>query len=185
MSDAVLLVDDEAGVLKALQRVLTMEGYVVHLAGSGEEALEILQTRKFKVIISDERMPGMAGSEFLGLASLRHPETVRIMLTGHSSIEGAMRAVNEGQIYRFLLKPWNDAELRLAVRSAVDFFDLQRKNRQLLTLVRSQALRLRHAERRQPGITLPERQEDGSFLIEEPSEEEIADLLGQCRDGIC
>ncbi|HEX9874065.1 MAG TPA: response regulator [Deferrimonas sp.] len=183
MSDAILLVDDEANVLKALQRALIDEDWEVQTASSGDEALALLKEARFKVIVSDERMPGMTGSEFLSLASLRAPETVRIMLTGHASLDGAMRAVNGGEIYRFLIKPWNDVELRMAIRSGIERYDLDMENRRLLSLVRRQEYRLQQAERLQPGITIPEKNADGSFRVEELSDGEIKALLRDCGVG--
>jgi DNA-binding NtrC family response regulator len=183
MTHAILLVDDETNVLKALQRALIDEDYDVQTASGGEEALALLKEVRFKVIVSDERMPGMTGSELLSLASLRAPETVRIMLTGHASLDGAMRAVNGGEIYRFLIKPWNDAELRLAIRSGIEKYDLEMENRELLSLVRRQEHRLQQAEKLQPGITTPEKNGDGSFRVEELSPREIKDLLRDCGVG--
>ncbi|ORJ63367.1 response regulator [Geothermobacter hydrogeniphilus] len=178
--DRILLVDDEPHVLKALTRCLLDDGYRIETAQSGDAALELAARRTFKVVISDERMPGMCGSEFLTLLSLRAPQTVRILLTGHASIEAAMSAVNEGQIYRFLVKPWDDLTLRLAVRSGIEKFDLEMENRRLLAIVRTQGRQLVDLEERHPGAVQVERGRDGSYRVPELNEDEIEEILREC-----
>jgi two-component system probable response regulator PhcQ len=149
MKDTILIVDDEPKVIAALQRTLFDESYEIHTATSGEEALEILKTCKTKLVISDERMPGMDGAEFLLILKVRHPETVRMMLTGHASLEAAMKAVNSGEVYRFFVKPWNDLELKMAIRAAMEKFDLEAENRRLLGMIKSKNLeaQLRHSQK--------------------------------------
>lgn len=142
VESAVLLVDDEDNVLKALQRTLMDEEFEVDVAHNGFEAEKMMAARSYKVIVSDERMPGLSGSELLSRVSLRCPQTVRILLTGQASLEATMRAVNSGEIYRFFVKPWNDVELKLALRSAIEKYDLEIKNRELLALARCQAMKL-------------------------------------------
>jgi len=143
MEDRILIVDDEEHILRALKRTLMDEDYVIDKALDGEEALEMIGKRPYKVVISDERMPGMLGSELLAMISLRRPEVVKIMLTGHASVEAAMNAVNQGEICRFLLKPWDNSELRMAVRAGIEKYNLEMQNRQLLALIRTQTLKLR------------------------------------------
>lgn len=180
MSEPILLVDDEPHVLKALTRSLMDEGYDIVTATGGEEALGIAQTRSFKVVISDERMPGMCGSEFLSLMHLRQPQVVRMLLTGHASIEAAMKAVNQGNIYRFLVKPWDDVELRLAVHTAIEKHDLEMDNRRLLAIARTQGQQLMEVEKRHPGTTRIGRGADGSYQMPELDEAEIARILQNC-----
>lgn len=181
MKHRILIVDDEAHVGKALRRALFEEGYEITTAQSGVEALQFLREREFKVVLSDERMPGMQGSELLATISLRWPETVRILLTGQASLEAAVRAVNEGEVYRFFLKPWNDMELRLAIRSGIEKYDLEVKNRKLLALVRSQELKLRTLAGTSNLTVNPQgRDQDGSFYLPELTEKEISDLIKEC-----
>ena len=106
MENRILLIDDEPNILAALRRVLMDEPYEILDTDSGEKGLEILQSKPCKVVISDERMPGMGGAEFLSRVKDFFPETVRILLTGYASIDAAMKAVNDGEIYRFFMKPW-------------------------------------------------------------------------------
>ncbi|WP_298433011.1 response regulator [Geobacter sp.] len=176
-----LLVDDEPGVLAALRRSLMDDPYEIAVAESGEEGLVQLESFRPMVVISDERMPGMDGSAFLAAVRERRPETVRIMLTGHASVDAAMRAVNGGEIYRFFTKPWDDLELRLALRAAFEKYRLEEENRRLLATVRRQSQELRGLERRFPGITTVERDEQGAFLLPELSEEEIAAEIERCN----
>ena len=137
MENRILIVDDEEQILNALKRTFMNEDYVIDVAHSGEEALEMIGKRPYKVVISDERMPGMSGSDLLSMVSLRCPEVVKILLTGHASVESAMKAVNEGEITRFMLKPWDNFELRLAVTSAIEKYDLEMQNRKLMALLRT------------------------------------------------
>ena len=181
MENRILLLDDEPNILAALKRVLMDEPYEILDAVSGEKGLEILQALPCKVVISDERMPGMGGAEFLSRVKDLYPETVRILLTGYASIDAAMKAVNDGEIYRFFMKPWDDTDLRMAIRSAIEKFDLQMENERLLGVVRKQAGELSSIESRYPGITQLEKDSDGSIFVPDISEEEMNELLKECN----
>ncbi|MEK9712554.1 MAG: response regulator, partial [Thalassolituus sp.] len=102
-SGHLLLVDDEPGVLQALKR-LFFRHHNVTLANGGAEALEILKTESFDMIISDMRMPGMSGAELLKTCFETYPEMIRVLLTGYSDLDSAIKAVNEGNIYRYISK---------------------------------------------------------------------------------
>jgi len=181
MENRILLLDDEPNILAALKRVLMDEPYEILDADSGEKGLEILHAKPCKVVISDERMPGMGGAEFLSRVKDKFPETVRILLTGYASIDAAMKAVNDGEIYRFFMKPWDDTDLRMAIRSAIEKYDLQNENERLLEVVRKQAGELSSIESRYPGITQLEKDSDGSIFVPEISEEEMNELLKKCN----
>jgi two-component system, probable response regulator PhcQ len=181
MENRILLLDDEPNILASLKRILMDEPYEILGAGTGEEGLEILLENPCKVVISDERMPGMGGAEFLSRVKALYPETIRIMLTGYASIEAAMKAVNDGEIYRFFMKPWDDTDLRMAIHSAIEKFDLQKENERLLELVRKQSGELSSIESRYPGITQIEKDSDGSIFVPELSEEEMSELLKECN----
>lgn len=127
----ILLVDDEPGVLAALRRVFQRENYQMHFARNGEEALKILSKQEIHLVISDFMMPGMNGSEFLAQVRERWPDTIRIMLTGHGHTEAVMGSVRDGAVYRFILKPWNDDDLRLTIALALEQYALQKRNRAL------------------------------------------------------
>ena len=107
----VLCVDDEPNILSALRRMLSLEGFEVFTAESGAQALDQLAKQPVNVIISDMQMPGMNGTELLAKVRQQWPQTMRLMLTGASDVSGAIDAINQGAIYRYTAKPWNDDEL--------------------------------------------------------------------------
>lgn len=115
----ILIVDDEPAVLRVLTQGLQAETYEITSTTSPETALELLARDEFDLVISDERMPGMSGHEFLALVAQRYPETVRILLTGYPNLDCALHVINEGHVFRLLTKPWNDIELELTLREAV------------------------------------------------------------------
>ena len=113
-----LLVDDEPSVLSSLKRLLRRENYHILTANSGEEALALLAEHEVGVILTDQRMPGMSGSELLAQVRKMHPKTVRIVLSGYTGLDSLTEAINLGEIYKFITKPWEDAELIGTVRDA-------------------------------------------------------------------
>jgi EAL domain-containing protein (putative c-di-GMP-specific phosphodiesterase class I)/CheY-like chemotaxis protein len=113
-----LLVDDEPGILSALRRMLRQEGYRILTAGSAEKGLEQLALNEVQVVISDQRMPGMSGSEFLTRVKQMHPDCLRIILSGQADMAAVLDAVNNGSVYKFLCKPWDDQQLRERIREA-------------------------------------------------------------------
>jgi len=127
----ILLVDDEPNVLKALQRVFAHENYRIVTAGSGQQALALLDNETFQLMITDYKMPGMTGGELIKQARERYPDMLRIMLTGHADTSAVMSAIKEGAVYKFILKPWNDDDLRVSVGLAMEQYDLIQKNRAL------------------------------------------------------
>jgi DNA-binding NtrC family response regulator len=180
MNHAILLVDDEPNVISALERALLDEPYTIHSAESGEMGLEFLSRSMVKVIVSDERMPGMGGAEFLSMVKELYPQVVRIMLTGQASIESTMKAVNKGEIYRFLVKPWDDTELILSLRSAVEKYDMEEENRRLLRTVKRQSREIKMLEERFPGISSVRKDNTGSFILPDISDEEVDKIIAEC-----
>lgn len=176
MKSRVLVVDDESRVIRAIERALLDEDMEVIGAANAEEALALLGKQPFKAVISDQCMPGMGGADFLGLVSVRHPQIVRLMLTGHASLDSIMQAVNRGEIYRFFTKPWSDMELRFALRSAIEKYDLETRVRQLASVARGQALKLRQLENEHPGITQG-RTSDGAYDLTQETEADTEALL--------
>jgi response regulator RpfG family c-di-GMP phosphodiesterase len=127
-----LLVDDEENILSALRRVLRRDGYRVLTAGSGEAGLAVLaQEPKVDLIISDQRMPNMIGTVFLRHARDVSPHSVRIILSGYTDLESVTAAINDGAVYKFLTKPWDDDILRLSIREALHYKWVQDENRLL------------------------------------------------------
>ncbi|MCW7753242.1 response regulator [Desulfobotulus sp. H1] len=127
----ILCVDDEIGILHSLKRLLRKEIYRVLTASSGQEALTILESEHVHVIISDERMPDMTGTELFSVILKKWPDIIRIILTGYADVDTISDAINKGHIYKFILKPWNDQNLRLEIRQALDQYALTRTNRKL------------------------------------------------------
>lgn len=136
---AVLFVDDEENILRAVERLFFEEEYSVLTASSGEEGLKILSERDdVAVIVSDQRMPGMGGAEFLERSRDIRPDAVRMVLTGYADISAAVDAVNRGGAARYLSKPWNDDELIRTVRDCVDHYLVLMENRRLTEVIRRQ-----------------------------------------------
>ena len=167
----VLLVDDDPFLTDALKRRLRKEPYTIMEAHSGEEALKVLSEREVAVVVSDENMPGMNGTELMARIRIEHPRVMRIILTGNASLENALKAINEGQIYRFLVKPVRKVEIMVAIRLAVEQYKLREENERLTRLVKKQQRLLDRLEREAPGITSVVRDEDGAILIDEPPRE--------------
>jgi DNA-binding NtrC family response regulator len=113
-----LLVDDEPSILAALKRLFRREGYTILTAESGSDGLELLAKNEVGVIISDARMPGMDGGEFLGEVRELYPQVLRMMLSGYADLAAVTTAVNRGELFCFLSKPWDDTELVAMVRDA-------------------------------------------------------------------
>jgi two-component system probable response regulator PhcQ len=167
MRHTVLLVDDDPRILQALKRVFHREPYDVLVASGGEPALRVLAVRPVDVVVSDEDMPGMSGMEFLGQVRAQYPETTRMVLTGHACFEVAMRAINQGEVYRFFTKPCNAAEIGAAIREALQQKDLFAKSRRLLHTVRRQSAFMEELERTVPGISCVTRDQTGAIVIDE------------------
>ena len=162
----VLAVDDEENILRALKRSLTREGFKVITFTHPAEALEALKELKPDVVLSDHLMPDMTGLEFLKAVRNRAPDTCRIMLTGHAEMQTAIDAINLGEIYRFLLKPWDDVELSVALTLGLERLDLERENRKLAAMVRLQQMRLDALDREYPGLSIVRRDDEGAILLD-------------------
>ncbi len=163
MQPKILIVDDQPLVLSVLRDILSRGPYHVLAVESAEKALQLMEGESVDVVISDERMPGMQGSEFLAIVRNKYPQVVRIILTGHASVESAMRAVNESEIFRFLTKPVNRDVLHKAVEDALISKTKGRKAEQHYSL-------LKHLEKQAPGITHVKRDEDGVVIIDADDE---------------
>ena len=133
MERVLLLVDDEENILRSLKRLLRQEGYTILTASSGQEGLELLKENKIGVIISDQRMPNMSGTEFLSKVKEKYPDNVRIVLSGYTDLNSVTDAINQGAIYKFLTKPWEDELLRKNVNDAFEHYELSNENQRLTT----------------------------------------------------
>ena len=115
-----LCVDDEPNILSSLRRLFRTKGYRVLTAGSGAEGLEVLAAEEVDLVISDMRMPEMDGATFLEHVRERRPDAVRLLLTGYSDVSAILAAINRGEIYRYITKPWDDNDILLQVRHALE-----------------------------------------------------------------
>ncbi|MCX5875078.1 MAG: response regulator [Deltaproteobacteria bacterium] len=152
-----LFIDDEEVNRSNFQQTFTEE-YDLLLASSGEEALEIIaQAPGLALILADQRMPGLSGAEVLARARELAPHTERIMITAYSEPDDIMAAINQGHVYRYILKPWASEELRIAIIQAVERYQLKQENRELLlaleaknaeleALVRARTLELKNLQ---------------------------------------
>lgn len=138
----VLCVDDEINVLRSLKRLLRNEEYQLITANSGAEGISILAEQEVSVILSDQRMPGMTGTEFLSIVKEKYPECVRVVLSGYADAATILDSINKGAIYRFLTKPWNDEELRITIRQCLGQYELLQENRNLTQEIKLQNAKL-------------------------------------------
>ncbi len=128
----VLFVDDEIDILNSLKRLLRAEPYQAFFAGSGPEALDILEKETIHVIVTDLGMPEMDGLALLRQVQERYPDIIRLVLSVHGDRDSILSAINKGQVYRYIVKPWNNMELKLIIKQAIDRFNLQQERRDLL-----------------------------------------------------
>ena len=126
----ILIVDDEPANLRTLAR-LFREDYEVLTAASGDEALALLRQHDVAVLITDQRMPGMTGIELLKKTVPLRPRMVRIILTGYTDVEALVEAINCGQVYQYVAKPWNNDELRLTIKRALEHFESSKRSSEL------------------------------------------------------
>ncbi len=131
LEGVLLVIDDEEEVTKSLKRVFRKR-YKVRTATSAEEGLDIMEDVAVHVVISDQRMPGMKGTEFFKKVIDRHPKAVRMILTGYSDLESVVDAINEGQVYRYITKPWEPDQLTAIVKDSFDRYRLQAENDRLM-----------------------------------------------------
>jgi response regulator RpfG family c-di-GMP phosphodiesterase len=138
MKRAILCVDDEKNLLTSLKRLLRKEDYKVHAAESGPEGLELLMEHPVQVVLTDQRMPGMTGVEFLQKVKDMYPDTIRVVLSGYADAYMIVESINEGEVYRFLGKPWNDDELKAVIRQCFEHYDILKQNVELIERTRVQ-----------------------------------------------
>jgi YesN/AraC family two-component response regulator len=130
MSYKIMIVDDEPANLRALERLFRQQ-YEVLTANSGLEALELLGHHDVALLITDQRMPGMNGIELLKKTVLLRPRMVRIILTGYTDVEALVEAINCGEVYRYVTKPWSNSDLRVTVQRALEHYEVSKKRHEL------------------------------------------------------
>jgi len=154
----ILVVDNEELFLDYIQRVLLNENYNVITATSGKEGLNILGRQHVSMVISEYEIPLMNGMEFLD------PDILTIMVTEHSDIELAIKAINEVGVYKFLLKPWDDIDFKNMIKKTLESLQVIKERDALVRKVKTHEATLKELEKRYPGITKVERDEDGYIL---------------------
>lgn len=169
-----LLVDDEANILSALKRVLRNENYRVLTASGGEAALAMLEQESVDLVMSDSMMPGMDGAELLSRIQRLAPDCIRVLLTGQSDMQATVRAINEGHIYCYIAKPWDDDKLRLTLRQAVAHQLAEREQKRLEALTQHQ-----NQELTELNVTLEQRVEARTQELKQ-----IADMLDTAYDEL-
>jgi DNA-binding NtrC family response regulator len=158
-----LLVDDEPNLTSALVRSLDRQQFQIFTADSAQQGLMILAGNDIDVVVSDERMPGMTGSQFLSEVRKQWPNTIRMILSGQADLEAAVRAINEGEVYRFLLKPCHPKDLQMTILQGLQHKKLVAQSRRLLMEHQKTQNLLEELEKANPGITKIEIDEDGAI----------------------
>jgi len=166
MKHKVLFIDDDTAIREMMKESFSKEPYTLLTAGSADEALSILSQEPMDVVISDEKMPGMSGSELLAVVRKKYPDTIRMILTGHANLDSAIRAINEGEIYRFFKKPCNMIDLAITVRQAIQHKAVLEESQRLQKVVRQQNTLIHDIEKQHPGISDIKRNADGAIILE-------------------
>jgi diguanylate cyclase (GGDEF)-like protein len=172
-----LLVDDEENVIAALRRLLRAEGWLVLNATSAEQALQLMARHEIDVILSDQRMPGMTGVELLRRAKQLYPETIRLVLSGYTELQSITDAINEGAIYKFLAKPWDDAELRANLREAFTLKEMADQNRRLDREVQAANRGLAELNHRLQALLSVQREENQREVGSREAAQELLDAV--------
>ncbi len=172
MSDepVILVVDDDPPIRRALQRLFVREGYRVIEASGPPEALKIAQATPPDLVISDYVMPDGNGLDLLVEIRKRYPHMVRMIMTGKADLQTVIAAINDGHVYRFVLKPWDNDDLCLSVRLALEQSKLLSENRRLVGQLQEQEEVLRGLAKQYPGITTVERDADGAIVLDDPDD---------------
>ncbi len=179
-----LLVDDEEGVLSSLKRLFRRDGYRILTAPGGQQALDLLAEQEVDVIISDQRMPGMTGVDFLRQAKLLRPGTIRMTLSGYTDLQSIIDAVNEGAVFKFLTKPWDDERLRDHVAKAFRHKAMADENRRLSRELADANAELGHLNQRLTHLLAREQEHAQLLQAHAGGMRDIVDLLPAAVFGI-
>jgi|GEM_PF-228630 len=180
----ILVVDDDPNVLRAMVRLFLDEDYSVITADSAHAAQAVIEKEPVQLVISDAMMPGMSGHELLAWVRKKHPQIIRTLFTGKADVKTVMKAVNEGEIYRFFTKPWDPDELKLSIKLGLEKYDLEEERRLLLRTVQIQRNELTRIEQEYPGIGAVKRDFSDAILIDEMSKGEIEEIKNWCKSQV-
>jgi response regulator RpfG family c-di-GMP phosphodiesterase len=140
----ILFVDDEVNVLNALERAFLIENEIkVFIANTAQEGVKILEQEKINLVVSDEKMPVVQGHKFLNYIKNKYPDIIRIILTGYADANAIIESINQGEVYRYLKKPWDNNELKIIIRKALEYSDLKKKNEEMQKIIKQQNRDLR------------------------------------------
>ena len=181
MSHTVLLVDDESNFLNSLKVSLRGENYSIRCCLSAKEGLNILYSEPIDLVVSDYKMPGLTGTQFLTRANLEFPDTIRILLTGKADLDVAIEAINEAHISHLILKPCNIEYLKNVIRQSLQQKDLLTQSKLLLRRFREQNSIIDNLEKEHPGITKVRRDVEGTIVVED---EDVPDDVGEFLESI-
>jgi two-component system, probable response regulator PhcQ len=178
----ILIINDETKILSVLNRALFDEPYQILAETSAELALKSMKQHLFKVVIFNGRIVGIQQSlQFFTKVQELHPEIIRIFLTDQANMETAIEAVNSRKIQCFFTTSWDDLDIKLAVRTAVAQYNLEARNKRLLSIARNQPLELKLLEKHYPGITHLTKDRQGSIVLPDMPEEEIELLIADYK----
>ena len=175
-----LFVDDEDNVLKSLRRLFQDEEYEIHTATNGFDAIKLMDKHEFSLILSDYRMPELNGVEFLRLAKEKFPDTIRMILTGFADVEVTISAINKGEVYKFIEKPWKKEDLKVQIKKAIEHYELLNERKELLEKIKRQ-----NEELKEWNINLEKKVEEKAAQLKRAYEElqrKVKELEG--RDKI-
>jgi two-component system, probable response regulator PhcQ len=175
VTPTILIVDDDQNIVDGIKRVLRGESYRIISASCGDSALDLLSVEAVDVMVTDEQMPGMSGTDLVMSVRRQFPSVISIMLSGHASMGAVIRALNQGEIFRFLIKPCSATELEANIRQALRYKQVLDRCREVLPIFRRQSLILATLERRQPGIT--QSADEATHLIAKQIDPEADDKL--------
>ena len=160
----ILVVDDDKLFVEYIQRVLSGECYNIIGGSSGQEGLEILEKQHVSMVISEYKIPIMSGLEFLEKVRIIYPDILTIMVTDHADIKLVIKAINEAGVYKFLLKPWDDIDFKNTIKRTLESLQVIKERDELIRKVKTHEATLKDLEKRYPGITKIEKNEDGYIL---------------------
>lgn len=184
-SATLLLVDDEPAVLAAVRRTLTRVGYNVIAVADATRALDIMNATTVDVLIADLSMPGMSGAELIAATRRLHPQVVRVVLTGCGSIGDTEKIINDGEVHRFLTKPFKPATLRRVVEEALARKEELHRNTVASSTSSRRARLLADLEREHPGITHVERDDEGVYRLDRSRVQRLESALrGSALEGL-
>jgi DNA-binding NtrC family response regulator len=179
-ADTILLVDDEPNVSNALKRLLMREPFKIFTATSGEAALKMMAEHAVDVVVADEQMPGMCGSQLLAVVRRRYPRVVRFILSGQATLDAAVRAINEGEVQRFFLKPCNPVDLCAAIKQAILNQQLAEQSRHLLRAFQEQTAMNDGLKREDSQLLRLDTDTQGDLVFDpEDADGDVSELLEQ------